>query len=61
MNLSLAKLRGLKTLAVATAALTLALACGNTSTNGGTSGNPKTGGKLVAASWQEQASMLSIG
>ena len=50
MNLSLAKLRGLKTLPVATAALTLALACGNTSTTGGTSGSPKTGGKLVAAS-----------
>ena len=60
MNLSLAKLRGLKTLAVATAALTLALACGNTTTT--TSGNtPKTGGKLVAASWQEQSSMLAIG
>jgi peptide/nickel transport system substrate-binding protein len=61
MNLSLAKLRGLKTLAVATAALTLALACGNTSTTGGTTGTPKTGGKLVAASWQEQSSMLAIG
>ncbi len=60
MNLDLAKLRGLKTLAVATAALTLALACGNTSTTTG-GGNPTTGGKLVAASWQEQSSMLAIG
>jgi peptide/nickel transport system substrate-binding protein len=60
MNLSLAKLRGLKTLAVATAALTLALACGNTSTTTG-GGTPKTGGKLVAASWQEQDSLLAIG
>jgi peptide/nickel transport system substrate-binding protein len=61
MNLSLAKLRGLKTLAVATAALTLALACGNGTTGGGSSGTPKTGGKLVAASWQEQSSMLAVG
>ena len=61
MNLSLAKLRGLKTLAVATAALTLALACGNTSTSGGSNGSPKTGGALVAASWQEQDSLLAIG
>jgi len=59
MNLSLAKLRGLKTLAVATAVLTLALACGNTTTTSG--GTPKTGGKLVAASWQEQSSMLAVG
>jgi peptide/nickel transport system substrate-binding protein len=61
MNLSLAKLRGLKTLAVATAALTLALACGNTSTTGGTTGTPKTGGTFVVASWQEQDSMLATG
>jgi len=61
MNLSLAKLRGLKTLAVATAALTLALACGNTGTSGPSGGTPKTGGTLVAASWQEQDSMLAIG
>ena len=61
MNLSLAKLRGLKTLAVATAALTLALACGTTSTSGPSGGTPKTGGKLIAASWQEQDSMLAIG
>jgi peptide/nickel transport system substrate-binding protein len=62
MNLSLAKLRGLKTLAVATAGLTLALACGNT-TGGNTTGGgtPKTGGALIAASWQEQSSMLAIG
>ncbi len=60
MNLSLAKLRGLKTLAVATAALTLALACGNTTTTT-SGGTPKTGGSLVAASWQEQSSMLAIG
>jgi peptide/nickel transport system substrate-binding protein len=62
MNLSLAKLRGLKTLAVATAGLTLALACGNTTggTTGG-GGTPKTGGTLIAASWQEQDSMLAIG
>lgn len=61
MNLSLAKLRGLKTLAIATAALTLALACGNTSTSTGGSGSATTGGTLVAASWQEQSSMLSVG
>ena len=62
MNLSLAKLRGLKTLAVATAGLTLALACGNT-TGGSTggSGSPHSGGTLIAASWQEQDSMLAIG
>jgi peptide/nickel transport system substrate-binding protein len=60
MNQSLAKLRGLKTLAVATAALTLALACGNTSTPGATQGAHQ-GGALVAASWQEQSSMLSVG
>jgi peptide/nickel transport system substrate-binding protein len=61
MNLSLAKLRGLKTLAVATAALTLALACGNTSTPSTGGGSAQTGGTLVAASWQEQSSMLSVG
>jgi peptide/nickel transport system substrate-binding protein len=61
MNLSLAKLRGLKTIAVTTAALTLALACGNASTGGTTSTTPKTGGTLIAASWQEQDSMLAIG
>ena len=60
MNLSWAKLRGPKTLAVATAVLTLALACGNSS-SGPSGGTPKTGGKLVAASWQEQSSMLAIG
>ena len=60
MNLTWAKLRGPKTLAVATAVLTLALACGNSS-SGPSGGTPKTGGKLVAASWQEQSSMLAIG
>ena len=63
MNLSLAKLRGLKTLGVAMAGLTLALACGNASTGGNTGGGgtPKSGGTLIAASWQEQDSMLAIG
>ncbi|TMD55262.1 MAG: hypothetical protein E6I85_03540 [Chloroflexi bacterium] len=55
MNLFPAKLGGLRTLAIATATLTLALACGNTGGSGG-GGTPKNGGKIVAASWQEQDS-----
>ncbi|GAC1658183.1 MAG: peptide ABC transporter substrate-binding protein [Candidatus Dormibacteraceae bacterium] len=59
----ISKLRGLKTLAVATAAFTLALACGNTGggTTTGTGGTAKPGGKITAASWQEPDSMLSNG
>jgi peptide/nickel transport system substrate-binding protein len=60
MNLFPAKLGGLKTLAIATATLTLALACGNT-TGGPSGGTPKNGGKIIAASWQEQDSFLAIG
>jgi peptide/nickel transport system substrate-binding protein len=59
MTLSLAKLRGLKPLAVATAALTLAMACAPASNSNSSSGTPKTGGKIVFASWQEQDSMLA--
>ena len=60
MNLFPAKLGGLRTLAIATATLTLALACGNTGGSGG-GGTPKNGGKIVAASWQEQDSFLAVG
>jgi peptide/nickel transport system substrate-binding protein len=61
MTSALAKLRGLKTLAVATAALTLALACGNTGGTNNPGTGAKNGGDLVAASWQEQDSLLAIG
>jgi peptide/nickel transport system substrate-binding protein len=54
-------MRRLRAPALAAVGLTLALACGNTTGNNSTGGTPKSGGTLVAASWQEQESMLAIG
>ena len=53
--------RPLQTLALAVAAATMALACGNVSAPTGGGSGPHQGGTLVAASWQEQDSFLAVG
>ena len=56
-----ALIRRARPMTMATLVVLVGLACGNTGSTSPGGGAPKQGGQLVAASWQEQDSMLATG